>query len=507
MQWDGSVGGRIGITQIAGKYTNFQYTGFRNHASAIYDRGILKLTAVLPTGDDLKVQAGYVHFSALNPGSLTLQESLQNPGMADPLSISNAAGQSGYQGQASTVWKHPEKDSSFFKLTLYDITRSVDNPIIGKIVILPQNSGGMDFLYGFRTRIGNILIPWTAGTEMAFRLNHRKNYVNNEGVKGMIVLKQDEQIIGTGIYIQALVPVSKDITIHGSMRFDLTYFGVRNRLLETLPSWNSGSRIMNGLSPSVGLVYRGIPDMNLFVNYSTSFETPTSTELANRQDQSGGFNPDLNPSHAIEFETGIRGKYYSLVQYDLTGFLIQSRDELVPYQIPSYPGQYFYRNAAATGRRGIEIALGYQPLKLLSLTLTTNFMNAFYNKYTLPGTNYSGNKIPGINQYRQVFEIRLHAQQGWYCSTQLQGFGPVYTDDANSAKTKPYILTDFSLGRDDLSIGKKRIHTFRFSAGLSNAFSIRYTTAVTINDANSKYYEPGPGRSVYFNLSWVFGKS
>ncbi len=507
IQLNGSVGGRFGNSNIAGNLTNFQYTGFRDHASAFYDRGILKLNSELSLADDLQIQAGYVHFSARDPGSLTLQESIQNPELADPLCVTNAAGQSGFQGQVSAVWNHMEKDFSFFKLTLYDITRSVDNPIIGKIVVLPQNSGGTNFIYSFKSRIGGLLIPWTVGAEFAFRLNHRKNYINNDGDKGMIILNQDEQIVGTGIFMQTLVPVSKDLDVHGSLRLDLTYFGIVNRLVDTLAARNTGSRTMNGLSPSVGLVYRKVPNMNCFIDFSTSFETPTSTELANRPDQVGGFNPNLNPSHAIEFEAGIRGKMYSIINYDLTGYLIQTRDEIVPYQIPSSPGQYFYRNAASTARSGVEAAIGFQPLQFLTINLSTNFIYAFYSTYAIPGISYNGNEIPGINKIRGVMELRFHSQQGWYFSTLFQSFGTVYTDDSNSARTNPYLLTDFSLGHEDLRLGKKWIHTFRLSAGLSNAFAVRYITSVAINAADSKYYGPGPGRTFYANLCWVFGKS
>ncbi len=507
IRWNGSIGGRLGDIHVIGNMTNFQYTGFRDHASATYYRGYLKLTSALSLSDDLQILAGYVHFSALNPGALTFQESIQNPGMADSSSVSNAAGQSGYQGQVSVVWKHQCKDFSFFRLTMYDVVRSVDNPIIGKIVVLPQNSGGMDFIYGFKTRVGGILIPWSTGAELAFRLNHRINYMNNAGDQGMVILNQDEQITGTGVYIQTLVPVSKDIDIQGSMRFDATYFGVTDWLKDTLNSGNSGGRTMDRLSPAGGLVYRVAKVLNCFINVSTSFETPTSTELANQPDHAGGFNPNLNPSHAVEFEAGMRGKIKSILNYDFTGYLINTKDELVPYQVPSAPGQDFYRNAGSTVHRGLEIAIGLTPLHLLTLTWSTSYINAIYTKYNAGGINYNGNEIPGINQIRSVAELRFHSRQGWYCSAIFQSFGTVYANDANSAKTNPYLLTDFSIGHEDLCFGHKWINTFRLLTGLSNVFDVKYITAVTVNAVQAKYYEPGPGRTVYINLIWAFGKS
>ncbi len=505
-RWDGSLGGKIWHSRIEGNFTKFQYSGFRDHASADYERSYLKFTSSLSLKDELQIQAGYVNFSALNPGALTLQASIQKPAMADSSSVSNAAGQSGYQGQFSAVWTHQGNNSSFFKLTLYDISRSVDNPIIGKIVVLPQNSGGLDFIYGLKTRIGGTMIPWSVGAEMAFRLNHRINYLNNEGAEGMIILNQDEQIAGTGIFFQTLVPVTKKFDIQGSVRFDAIYFGVTDRLTDTTNSNNSGSRIMDRISPSAGLVYHVAKSVNCFINISTSFETPTSTELANQPGHAGGFNPDLNPSHALEFEAGLRGKINTGLNYEFTGYSINTKDELVPYQVPSAPGQDYYRNAGSTARLGLEMSIGWQLLQLLTVTLNTSYINALYTNYIVGGINYNYNKIPGIDQIRNVADLRLHSQQGWYCSALIQSFGTVYANDANSARTNPYLFTNLVIGKEDLNFGNNWIKTLRFSAGISNVFNVRYITSVTINAAEAKYYEPGPGRSLYVNLSLLFGE-
>jgi hypothetical protein len=43
-----------------------------------------------------------------------------------------------------------------------------------------------------------------------------------------------------------------------------------------------------------------------YINLSTSFETPTTTELRNRPGASGGFNEGLKPQRAVNYEIGAR---------------------------------------------------------------------------------------------------------------------------------------------------------------------------------------------------------
>ncbi len=146
-RWNGSVGGIVGKTRVSGVITHFHYHGFRDHASANFNRGIIKLVSNLSKADFLQMHAGYVQVNALNPGSLTKAEFNQNIKAANPSSISNAAGQDGNQVEVAGTWKHQKDTGSLFKMTLYGIHRSVVNPIIGKIVVLPQYSGGVDAIY------------------------------------------------------------------------------------------------------------------------------------------------------------------------------------------------------------------------------------------------------------------------------------------------------------------------------------------------------------------------
>ena len=57
----------------------------------------------------------------------------------------------------------------------------------------------------------------------------------------------------------------------------------------------SGSRSFSQLNPKIGVLYSPADSVNLYGNFSTSFETPTTTEFINNPDGSGGLNPDVDP--------------------------------------------------------------------------------------------------------------------------------------------------------------------------------------------------------------------
>jgi iron complex outermembrane receptor protein len=504
-RWNGLLEGRVGKTKISGNYSDFHYSGFRDHATAEYKRAILKLVSNLSATDNLQVQAGYVKFNSSNPGSLTKQESDQDPEKANPSSISNTAGQDGNQAQITGTWKHQTDNNSLFKLTVYGIHRSVVNPIIGKIVVLPQYSGGTVAAYNSRIQIGEKTLDWSAGAEIAMRFNNRKNYVNNGGQEGSLTINQGEQVIGTGVFLQALFPATMKLNIDACLRYDLNYFRVQNRLVTVANTSNSGDRIMNALNPSIGLIYGLFSNISCFANISTSFETPTSTELVNRPDGAGGFNPDLNPARALEYEAGIRGFINPLIKYDLAAYIIQTKDELIPFQVPIAPGQDYYRNAGSTIHRGGELTFRFLPFSFIDFSTSLTYIDAFYKNFIVKGNDYAGNKIPGISQVHEVAELKLHYPKGFYFSFLMQSFGKMYVDDANSAITSPHTVFDLGLGHEGLSFGKKQVKRILISGGISNLFNIHYISAVTVNAAANRYYEPGPGRTYYLNARFDFG--
>ena len=505
-RWNGSIGATFAKTRVSGSFTNFHYDGYREHSKADFNRAIIKLSSSLSSSDLLLVNAGYVHFVALSPGSLTKQESEQNPQMANPSSVINNAGEDGTQFQIAATWKHQHDSIAFLQVNIYDSYRSVRNLIAGKIIELPQHAGGIDAIYDRKIKILGKKIDWCIGAEAGFRFNNRKNYINNNGSEGMMFLNQNERVINVGLFTQVLFPVTLKIDIAGSIRYDQTNFEVTDFISDSQNMNNSGNRTMKGVSPSLGIVYRLSTSLNCFANISTSFETPTSTELANRPGGVGGFNPDLNPSRAVEYEGGFRGSFSSIFQYDLTGYIINIKDELIPFEVlPDAPGgQVYYRNAGSSVHRGAELALRYFPLPSLKTRLSFTYIDAYFKNYEVGGINYSGNKVPGITPMRIAAELSYFTPVKIYISVLMQTFGKFTANDANTATVNPHTIFDLDIGHDGISFGNNKRTRLILSGGISNIFNIHYISSVTINATADRYYEPAPGRSFFINIRLAY---
>jgi iron complex outermembrane recepter protein len=70
-------------------------------------------------------------------------------------------------------------------------------------------------------------------------------------------------------------------------------------------------------------------------------------------------------------------------------------------------------------------------------------------------------------------------------------------NDANTAENWAFTLVDarFSMNRQVGGIG------LRPFLGIENLFDTRHNPSVTLNAVANRFYEPGPGRTVYLGLS------
>lgn len=242
------------------------------------------------------------------------------------------------------------------------------------------------------------------------------------------------------------------------------------------------------------------------MDFPTQIHLPTSTELANRHGGVGGFNPDLNPSHALEYEAGVRGSYSTIFQFDLTGYIINIKDELIPFEVltDASGGQDYYRNAGSADHRGAELSLIYYPLASPKAHMSIKYFDASFKNYVVKGIDYSGNKVPGITPVMVAAELTYNTPVKLYVSTLMQIFGNVTANDANTANANHYKVFDLDIGHDGISIGKDKKTKLILSGGISNIFNTQYIGSVTINATADRYYEPAPGRSFFLNARLLY---
>ena len=161
---------------------------------------------------------------------------------------------------------------------------------------------------------------------------------------------------------------------------------------------------LNSLNPSLGFTYTQLGNNVIFVSYSSSFETPTLNELSANPSGNQGFNPNLSPSKAHNFELGWR---FTTPQnkVEATIYAINTQNEILPYELVDFPDRDFYRNAGSTTRRGIELYWEHQRGSWEWMA-SYNYASIKFDNYVLGDKNLSGNRLPGVPEQQFTASLK-----------------------------------------------------------------------------------------------------
>src|SRR5690606_32217324 len=95
---------------------------------------------------------------------------------------------------------------------------------------------------------------------------------------------------------------------------------------------------------------------------------------------------------------GMRGRFGHQLDYDITAFWVDVSDELVPYQLNDDSDRTFYRNAGATIRKGIELALIWRPGIAWRVESALTLARYTFDDHETDAGDFDGRRLPGIPQ-------------------------------------------------------------------------------------------------------------
>ena len=499
-KWQGT--GRFRVGRGGGatlSVSRLAYAGERDHSAAdlrslsgrlrVPLGPVWSLTALADIGDQPRAD---------NPGALTLTELGRNRDTVPPLNLATHAGKDVLQGQGGVTLRGRLASGDEASVTMFGLARDLENPQTFAYIRLNRTAYGSRAVF---TRRGGAV---TAGIDVQRQRDDRANFGNAGGTPDTTrALDQLEHVTELGPFVQAVVGVSPRTNVTAGLRYDRVSFDVRDRLVGDSSADlkyrnDSGRRIMAALSGSVGATLQASEAVTVYASAGSSFETPTTTELANRPDTAGGFNRDLSPQRAWTFEVGARG-----ASWEATVYQADVRDALVSFEIPSSPGRRFFRNAGSTRYRGVELAAGTGMLPGLDLRVTWTYSDFRYRRYafTAGGTTHvlDGGRVPGIP--RQALRLALRARpaslRGAWGEIETQYTSSYAVDDTLSRQTSPWWVTNVRIGWD-----RARVSPF---LAAQNLFNRKYVASVVVNAAAGRYYEPAPGRNMYVGLTIAAG--
>lgn len=328
------------------------------------------------------------------------------------------------------------------------------------------------------------------GYEWAIQEDDRKRFANNEGIKGDLGLDQIERFSTLGLYLLDHLSFDRWLFSFG-LRFDLNQLTAEDQFRSD--GDQSGSRNLSAFNPSVGINYELSRMLHVYGSYRTSFETPSLSELSANPSGAAGFDPDLKSQRAYNYELGFKGLLGNDLDFDLAFFHINTKNDLVPFELEALPGRTFYRNAGSTVRNGLELWLRYQLSRRFSARASYTYSDFSYDEYVLDEEDFGGKMLPAIPPHFLSLQVAYESEKGLNLRLQHRFTAEFYANDANTASEPAYQLTDLSMSYR-LPLRNTTLVPF---FGINNIFDTQYSDNVRINAFGGRYYEPAPGINFY----------
>jgi iron complex outermembrane receptor protein len=506
-KWQSWTSGRSGPISGTLSLSQFKADGFRQHSAAEFRQlnggvdyalsGSTLATLRLRLADNPRAQ---------NPGALTLTEFLTNPDSAAANNIRRGADKDAQQHQLALGLRHFDEAGNEYEATVFGLLRDLANPLAappfdgapltaGTYVAIDRVVGGARGSLNRRLGSGELSPRLTAGVDLQRMRDDRENFVSDAGAPtASVLLDQREQVTELGPFAQVQWSPQERWLLSGGVRYDWVRFDLDDRFLTD--GDDSGARTMAALSGNAGVSLLVAQGFVPYLNVSTAFETPTTTELVNKPDGTGGLNPELGPQRAVNYEVGARGRPVPEVSYSVAFFLGRISEALV--QGPEIGGRAFFRNAGKTHNDGAEIGVSVAPVGGLTLNGAYTYARYRFAEYLLGDTlSLAGNRLPGVPEHFWRLGLRASLPADFYLDADHTISTSVAADDAN---TPSLIVPAWGAGVTNARFGwNGRAGTMDIApfVGVNNLWDRRYVGSVTLNGIGGRVYEPAPRRVIY----------
>jgi iron complex outermembrane recepter protein len=464
--------------------------------------------------DALRLSFDNVSFSAQNPGALSQKLLDSNRRTAYAPNVRQKTGKDGHQSQVGLTYLM----NGPFEWTnsLFGVFRNVTNPTPQQIVDLDRS------MFGFRTSLETSVNKDLSDTsaisrffdqhntriglfaDLKYQLDSRLESSNDSGRRLARQTDQQETILNLGVGLNAGATMFGGVYLFSSLRYDAIHFEATDNLVTPDNPDNSGSVTMSYLSATGGAVLEWTKNHRISISAAQGLETPTSTELANRPDGSGGYNNELQPQVVTTLDLVLRGRISELFDYNVTGFNTMIYDALIPFQVAGQEGRDFYRNAGTINNRGVEVELATEPLESFRAALGYTYIFSTFEDYTVGAVSYARNRQPGVHPHLGSLDLTYIPLEGLSLNAAVRYAAKVAVNDANTFYSSEYTVADFKASYEyifGLSTRSLRVLPF---VHVMNVFDRKYIGSFAINAFGGRYYEPSPERTIYAGIQVAY---
>ena len=509
--------------------SHFQTDGYRVHSDAERNLFNAKASTGLSDTSKLTVVANAVQTPFVqDPLGLTRAQVAADPTQAGVNAIAYNTRKSLAQEQLGVVYDNKFSAADDVVASVYTGHRATTQfqaipqatqqaaPLYpGGVIDLDRAYWGVDLHVSDQRTVGGTPLLLVAGVNYDDLAEARKGYLNyigqELGVEGALRRDEANNVYDFDQYFQAQWDPTD--------RWRLVA-GVRNNFVEVTSHGHlavldaADSEVSySAVNPVGGVTYRVTSAINAYASYGKGFETPTLNDLAYRSVDGSlpGLNLGLKPARSDNYEMGIKTGNES-VRANLAAFYIKTVDELAVLQ--NLGGRTVDQNIGETNRRGLELAvdakwaggftaqLAYTYIKAIVaqqyFTCVTAPCNPLANPTGPPPPNYlpvnEGNFLPAVARNSLYVGVSWnYAPLGFSTTLDTIARAKLYADDRNTDAAASYWVANLRAG-----FKQETTHwSFSEFARLDNLANRAYVGSVIVNDANSRFFEPAPGRTVY----------
>ena len=495
------AGGQTGNLNYLVNASHLGMDGYRDHSAVDHWLINSKFRYDFSADTDLTMIANFVRSPvADDPGGLTEDLVKQDPRQAYTNNLLYDAGEALEQKRLGFVLRHAIDANQEITIHNFYVWRDFKTflPLGGSGVSafkrLYLGGGGQYDLTGQLFGLPN---HFTAGVDVDAQRDDRSRYDNLFGVEGPLTLSQDEDAESYGIYMRNELSITDTVEVSVGVRYDIVDMAVNDKFL--VNGDQSLKLNFDEVSPSAGIVWHPMPELNLYANYGRAFETPTFTELGGAAQDFGnigiaigGFN-NVTAQTADSFEIGARGRLMDRVDYELAFYTMQVDNEVT--NVATLGDRGVFENAD-TDRQGVEAGIVVDLMEGLRLTTSYTYSDFKFDRFPSDPT-LVGNRLPSVPKHLVYNELAYTHESGFYIIGDVLWVDDYFADNANTAVNPSYAVATIRLGRD-FDFGNLRLSPF---LGVNNLFDEKYNGNVRPNSFGGRYFEPAPDRNVYGGLT------
>ena len=455
--------------------------GFRFNSGFEQNIFNTKVNHILSSKSTLQLQLNYTNSPrAEDAGGITLENTELDWRQARQRNIDYDTYESVNQFKTGLRWN--QKIGEFWDLESYGFY--IYRDFFGK---LPFENGGIIDLnrnyYGYGTRLNFQKSNHTfeLGIENNNQKDQRDRYQNLTGNQGDLTFSQLENFNALGLYILDELSLG-EFLLRSNIRFDNLTLGANSV---------AQNQVYQTINPSIGISYKLSLKQTMYTNFSTSFETPTLSELSANPSGLEGLNLNLKPSKAENYELGWKGNW-SRFTLEANLFYILSSNEILPYELEAFPGRAFYENTGETKRFGFEFFGSY---KNNSWEFIASLTEA---SYQFSGENIISKKyLPGVPGSQIYLQVGYFTENNWTIQLTGEHVGSFFANNSNTVQIDSFQKIRVQAAKS-FRVNKMKIS---LSGGINNLLNVRYFDNIRLNAFGGRFYEPAPGRNAYFGIN------